>query len=1836
MAVAAEGLRVRDLMPDGFDERFPEATLTPKARRLLELELPAGASDNLRRTVADQVLKALPRFTTAARTIRRTRGEAGAREAVIAEEFAPGSEGSLARRREVFGRAPAIVRAGMQAATAAAEFVPIPGIQTTGAEVPEAEGFPERAGRLVGSVAGFTAAAAPATTALRGFGAGARLATALGAGIAAAVPQGTPKERAIRAAVTAPVAGASGFVGELAARRVAAPAAKMLTHAVTGGTAFGVAQPQIESRVLGHEPPSAEQALTAGLELTALNVLLGGRALIPGGSGARPAVGIRPVSAPEAPATDQPAGLARGPLTVPGPAAAAADAIPDGPPVPVLGGRTPREAFTALVQERSNAGEDMPAAVDWAKRSVAQALQLQQHVTPPPVPPHAEPVARTSPRLTQDLQRALGGLQGDFSVEVPGVGRVESAAFMQPLTRVFPWARDPVRVVVVDRETGQVYPASFGSVEQLSSAISRPSSPTVTPKARAEVAALEAEQWVHPEAKERRLGKLKERTGIGPEERGLSRQQDRERALAKLELQIRERPGDKKVTAWRRRAADIRAELIGRVPARAVQPEAARREQGAGPPAQPVREPAAPSEPAPTPGARREQMPTAPSRSAVPNFEFADEPTATRIAEGINQRTPGAEAKPVKSKRGWGIEVTETAAESKLKKQDFRRPPSAAPTPPPPERSTAVASTEARPTEVSREMAGGQESQGERPVSTRTRALAPAGQEHPPLRDVAVAEMLSQSENRAEFARMQKEGASDEQIESALIDAYGMGGGSTSGKLDVSWGEGLFRHRDEAGAVQTLTLPEMVRAVRDGMSIPSQREAQEARGQGDMFGGQTFLGGGERRQEAPAEARAVPTGTGGSREAAAPAGESKPVTVRSQSVHRSDVFQQRETGAAELVHPENIQTLLSKGGGYDAEALRQNPPLVWSDAKGELGPAGRTYVIDGHHRLELAQHSWDEQEGRWVKTGQADRDIPAIEIQGSLAYAKEQARLANLRGIPNSYTEQARIARELSTEGRTAKEIGERVGGVSPGKAQSLVNFAHVDEQVRRQFFPPGQEDALFGGTAQASIVGKWAQRSPKLVTGPVQREFLSQAFDEGWTPTQLDDRLKGWHDVLSAAKQEEITLPGGGTELRILMSPREFGEHVGRVQDEIRKELRQIAGLTKGMDAIVAAAKAKDDVAAARFAESEVRDAKAAVDELTALWKRVNARLLPALNAEAGGEVGALEKAKVEIAAEVTKAIGPATAPPPGGGLSSFGVGEIHRAIARAIEAVREYAKREPPAPPPPMNGPDTAPGRLMAALKNVTPLRGDVEVERTLEREKRIAESARAERGLSALGRHEARKRAHAGELPKVDFESVAGALKQSDAEEMMLAIYSHPGLWHFEQIRAGEALKDMLGEKGGKVPTPSEQALLEIVFGPEFVKAIVDARPQIEQARELGYEMANMPRALMTSWDMSAALRQGAFLAGSHPKEWGQAVVAAHRYFMDEGNFRAGVERMQRDPLFRYARRAELSITSSSKALENREELFIGAGLAEHVPLLGKGIPIGRGRTLGGVRASERGYIGLLNDLRFSVFKSMWRDAERLGLNPVSDPGVGRNIAKFINSATGRGESRLIEKHAGLLNSVFFSARFQRSRMHLLTPSTYVKMPWHADTPGEAMTREVALKSLLTYAGAATTIATLAAWGGAQIETDPQSPDFLKIRVGNVRYDLLAGFQQYVRAAIRFTAASKEQASHLIAGSRRPSPTPLAVGAHLVETKTSPPVAFGIGALRGTTMTGEKFELGRETAQLFLPMIAVDAARVAREDPRQLPATVPFSFYGGGVQAYPERRRKRYIPKALGAQP
>ncbi|GAG21431.1 unnamed protein product, partial [marine sediment metagenome] len=260
----------------------------------------------------------------------------------------------------------------------------------------------------------------------------------------------------------------------------------------------------------------------------------------------------------------------------------------------------------------------------------------------------------------------------------------------------------------------------------------------------------------------------------------------------------------------------------------------------------------------------------------------------------------------------------------------------------------------------------------------------------------------------------------------------------------------------------------------------------------------------------------------------------------------------------------------------------------------------------------------------------------------------------------------------------------------------------------------------------------------------------------------------------------------------------------------------------------------------------------------------------------------------------------------------------------------------------------------------------------------------------------------------------------------------------------------LAKMLGEAGGQVPTKNELALLKNIFGEDFTKAVLGKRTLLQKMTEAGLQLANIPRSIMTSFDLSAPLRQGIFLAARHPKKFFSAFAKQFRTFASEKAYKALNDEIISRPTYKLMRANKLAITELGQAMSTREEAFM-AGWAEKIPAVGKV-----------VRASGRAYTGFLNKIRADVFDDFIKQGNKLG---IDDPNFLKSAASFVNHATGRGSLGGLEKASVWLNSALFSPRLITSRLNLINPVYYARL--------HPQVRKEALKSLFTFAGLAMTV-------------------------------------------------------------------------------------------------------------------------------------------------------------------
>jgi len=375
------------------------------------------------------------------------------------------------------------------------------------------------------------------------------------------------------------------------------------------------------------------------------------------------------------------------------------------------------------------------------------------------------------------------------------------------------------------------------------------------------------------------------------------------------------------------------------------------------------------------------------------------------------------------------------------------------------------------------------------------------------------------------------------------------------------------------------------------------------------------------------------------------------------------------------------------------------------------------------------------------------------------------------------------------------------------------------------------------------------------------------------------------------------------------------------------------------------------------------------------------------------------------------------------------------------------------------------------------------------------------------------------------------------------------------------------------------------------------------------EASLQIANIPRSLMASFDLSAPLKQGVFFVG-RPKQFLPAFKKQFGAFVSEKAYENIQDAIITHPDYQLSRDSKLALTDLDARLGTREEQFMSLW-AEKIPLVGKV-----------VRASGRAYIGFLNKLRFDVFVDLVNKAEILGLDPRKNRDLTKSIADFINNATGRGTlPRGLQTSAVALNSVFFSPRLLFSRLNLLNPIYYVKQ--------EPFVRKEALKSLFSFVGAGLTVLTLSKLIGADVGDEPRSSDFGKVKIDNTRFDVWGGFQPLVRSAAQIVTGkyiSSTTGKEMTLGEGYKPMTRADIVQRFVEGKLAPIPSFVVALMKQQDAQGKPVSIPKEIGERFVPMVLQDIYDLAKENPALVPAGL-VNIFGVGVQTYQDKKRKGF---------
>lgn len=410
------------------------------------------------------------------------------------------------------------------------------------------------------------------------------------------------------------------------------------------------------------------------------------------------------------------------------------------------------------------------------------------------------------------------------------------------------------------------------------------------------------------------------------------------------------------------------------------------------------------------------------------------------------------------------------------------------------------------------------------------------------------------------------------------------------------------------------------------------------------------------------------------------------------------------------------------------------------------------------------------------------------------------------------------------------------------------------------------------------------------------------------------------------------------------------------------------------------------------------------------------------------------------------------------------------------------------------------------------------------------------------------------------------------------------------------------------------------------------ILARRTRLEKIRDAWTEIMGVPRSLMATLDYSAPLRQGLVLTINNPSIAGKAFVEMFRQSWNEKRFENWLADLRESHDYGDMKEAGLYIADhNSPKIAAKEENFM-SNLVNKIPLLGSAIKIPFGNKtveVGGLtKGAERAYVSYLNKLRVDVFRNTASEFEKDGKTLQSDKKLYEALATYINSATGRGDLGQMEGSAQILNSFFFSPRLIASRIRLLT--NWANPMWYANTPEPV--RTMYLRDMAKTIAVGTTLLALAGFAGADVEDDPRSSDFGKIRIGDKRWDIWGGFQQFVRFFSQLATGQRKSTTDKtireINGEGFKGETRADLIINMIRSKLAPVPATAWNLAAGENMVGEEYTW-KDVPQSFLPLFASDLYKATDKDGVKGLMGTSVGVFGIGVQDYSKKEDK---PKSM----
>ena len=423
------------------------------------------------------------------------------------------------------------------------------------------------------------------------------------------------------------------------------------------------------------------------------------------------------------------------------------------------------------------------------------------------------------------------------------------------------------------------------------------------------------------------------------------------------------------------------------------------------------------------------------------------------------------------------------------------------------------------------------------------------------------------------------------------------------------------------------------------------------------------------------------------------------------------------------------------------------------------------------------------------------------------------------------------------------------------------------------------------------------------------------------------------------------------------------------------------------------------------------------------------------------------------------------------------------------------------------------------------------------------------------------------------------------------------------------------------------PSELKLLKQVFPQaEEINAL---KTQIisrggKKAWETFTEVINIPRATMTSADLSATFRQCGMGITRFPDDLVPMLEVEAKVWADPKKYTRVMEALESHPDYlEWAERMGIGFSPAPGAgiALTKEEYYMGSNILYRLP--------GIKQTVGKVvAASERAFTGAINYMRaseaeyyYNLTKALITKSPNLA---IQEDAMLKYFGKLVMASTGRGSlPKALQSASPLLNAFFFAPRWVASRLEIPLLIARPGVPWAA--------RKEAIRMLTQFMSAGAGILGAAHLAGAKITVDPRSSDFGKIIIGNTRLDIWAGYAQWIRLTSQLAAGQRVTVSGEKVKARRSD-----IVWNFLQSKEAPLASVLTDLLTGETFLGEPLFEGTTTIagvkvpqwsktllfERFTPLFAQDLLDAIETDGMFGSLYASPSFMGVGAISYKEK--------------